>query len=169
MEKDIKTKRLVLRKPDNSNKRDLINQIGNIKVSKSLSKVPYPYTMDHATEWLKTITQRDHKYNYSIFLNLALIGGVSLILKDDGSYELGYWLGENFWGNGYATEAAKGLVNYIFENEKKPKITAGYLKGNIASANVLSKLGFKKIGEVKTYVLSLDKSLTLVETKLVVE
>ena len=167
--KEIKTKRLILRKPDNSNKRDLIKQIGNIKVSKSLSRVPYPYTMDHATEWLKTITQRTHKYNYSIFLNLTLIGGVSLILQDDGSYELGYWLGENFWGNGYATEAAKGLLNDIFKNEKNPKITSGYLQGNIASANVLSKLGFKKTGEVKEYSLSLDKSVTLVKTKLGVE
>jgi len=164
--KEIKTKRLFLRKPDNSNKQDLINQIGNINVSQSLSNVPFPYTMDHADEWLKTITQRAHKYNYCIFLNLALIGGVSLILKDDGSYELGYWLGENFWGNGYATEAAKGLLNDIFENEKNPKITSGYLQGNFASANVLSKLGFKKTGEVETYVLSLDKSLTLVNTKL---
>ena len=167
--KEIKTKRLFLRKPDNSNKQDLINQIGNINVSQSLTNVPYPYTMDHASEWLKTINQRAHKYNYSIFLNLALIGGVSLILKDDGCYELGYWLGENFWGNGYATEAAKGLLSHIFENEKNPKITSGYLQGNIASANVLSKLGFKKTGEVETYVLSLDKSLILVKTKLGVE
>ena len=164
--KEIKTKRLFLRKPADSNKQDLINQIGNINVSQSLTNVPYPYTMDHASEWLKTINQRAHKYNYSIFLNLALIGGVSLILKDDGCYELGYWLGENFWGNGYATEAAKGLLSHIFENEKNPKITSGYLQGNIASANVLSKLGFKKTGEVETYVLSLDKSLTLVNTKL---
>ena len=167
--KEIKTKRLFLRKPADSNKQDLINQIGNINVSQSLSNVPFPYTMDHADEWLKTITQRAHKYNYCIFLNLALIGGVSLILKEDEFYELGYWLGEDFWGHGYATEAAKGLLNDIFENEKNPKITSGYLKGNIASANVLSKLGFKKTGEVERYVLSLDKSLTLVETKLWVE
>ena len=166
---EIRTKRLFLRKPNNSNKQDLINQIGNINVSQSLSNVPFPYTIDHADEWFKTITQSAHKYNYSIFLNLALIGGVSLILKDDGSYELGYWLGENFWGYGYATEAAKGLLNDVCKNEKNPKITSGYLKGNIASANVLSKLGFKKTGEVERYVLSLDKSLTLVETKLVVE
>ena len=167
--KEIKTKRLFLRKPANSNKQDLINQIGNINVSQSLSNVPYPYTIDHASEWLKTINQRAHKYNYSIFLNLALIGGVSFILIDDECYELGFWLGENFWGNGYATEAAKGLLSHIFENEKNPKITSGYLQGNIASANVLSKLGFKKTGEVETYVLSLDKSLILVKTKLGVE
>ena len=68
--KEIKTKRLFLRKPDNSNKQDLINQIGNINVSQSLSHVPFPYTMDHADEWLKTVTQRAHKYNYSIFLDI---------------------------------------------------------------------------------------------------
>jgi len=164
--KEIKTKRLVLRKPDNSNKQDLINQIGNINVSQWLSNVPFPYTMEHADQWLKTITQRAHKYNYSIFLNLALIGGVSLTSKEEEPYELGYWLGEDFWGYGYATEAAKGLLNYIFENEENPKITAGYLKGNTASANVLSKIGFKKTGEVETYVLSLKKISTLIQTKL---
>ena len=79
---------------------------------------------------------------------------------------MGYWLGEDFWGYGYATEAAKGLLNYIFENEENPKITAGYLKGNTASANVLSKIGFKKTGEVETYVLSLKKISTLIQTKL---
>ena len=63
---------------------------------------------------------------------------------DDGSYELGYWLGRVHWEQGFATEACKGLLNYAAEELNIRNVKSSHMTGNDASARVLDKLGFRK-------------------------
>ena len=107
----IKTKRLVLKKPSKKiNKKLIVSQIGDWEVAKWLSDVPYPYTEQKAEEWLNNINYDD--LLFSIFRNNSLIGGVGLSLEEDNDLDLGFWIGRDHWGKGYATEAAMGLIQY---------------------------------------------------------
>ena len=95
----IETERLVLKKLVDADKERLVSLIGDFRVSKTLSNVPYPYTLDDADEWLKIVDNEE--FNLNIFLNDDLIGGVGLTPIEDDFCELGYWLGVEYWGQGY--------------------------------------------------------------------
>ncbi len=158
----IKTKRLVLKKPTKKiSKKSIVSQIGDWEVAKWLSEVPYPYTEQKAEEWLNNINHDD--LTFSIFMNDSLIGGVGVSLEEDNDLDLGFWIGKDHWGKGYATEAAIGLIQYVKEETNFKQITACYIKGNMGSSNVLRKLGFKEIGECKYYFLSRRKTMPCIK------
>ncbi len=139
---EISTDRLVLKKTSKSDKDKelLVSRIGDWEVAKWLCNVPHPYTEDDAEAWFKTLHQKE--FSLSIYLDNSLIGGIGLAQDEDKLYEFGYWLGRDYWDQGYATEAGKGLLHYAAQKLSSPKIKANYMKGNVASANVLKKLGF---------------------------
>ncbi len=154
--KQIYTKRLILRKPTKSTSKQLIaSQIGDWEVAKWLSGVPYPYTEKRAEEWLNNINDNDMLF--SIFMDDVLIGGVGLDLEENDDYDLGFWLAREYWGKGYATEAAMGLIEFATKKLKLKQIKACHIKGNIGSSNVLRKLGFKEIGECEEFFISRGK------------
>ena len=149
---EIKTERLFLKKFSATDKNSLIALIGDSRVSETLSNVPFPYTSEDADYWLDSV--KKNELRLSIRLNDALIGGIGLTHGDDGYCELGYWLGREYWGRGYATEASNSLLNYVRENTSLRKFRANVYKENIASSKVLQKLGFKQTGEGEVFSLS---------------
>ncbi len=108
---EIKTERLTIKKIKKTDKKQLVDLIGDFRVSKTLSNVPYPYTDKDAEYWLNDV--KNSKFKLNIFLDNILIGGVGLRNMDIDYYELGYWIGFKYWGKGYATEACYGLLNYV--------------------------------------------------------
>ena len=66
-------------------------------------------------------------------------------MRDDAP-EIGYWLGVPFWGNGYATEAARALIDHAFGDLGYAVLTAGARVSNPASRRVLEKCGFQWTG-----------------------
>ena len=83
----IQTEKLVLKKLVKADKERLVSLIGDFMVSKTLSNVPYPYTLDDADEWLEIVDNEE--FNLSIFLNNDLIGGIGLTPLEDDFHELG--------------------------------------------------------------------------------
>ena len=122
----IETERLVLKKLVQADKERLVSLIGDFMVSKTLSNVPHPYTFDDADEWLKIVDNEE--FNLNIFLNDDLIGGVGLTPTEDDFCELGYWLGVEYWGQGYATESVRGLLSYAATNTPCEKFKANVYK-----------------------------------------
>ena len=163
---EISTDRLVIRKYNKSDKDKelLVSLIGDWEVAKWLSGVPHPYTEDDAEAWFKTLHQKE--FSLGIYLDNSLIGGVGLVQDEDKFYEFGYWLGRDYWDQGYATEAGKGLLHYAAQKLSSPKIKANYMKGNVASANVLKKLGFNKVGEGKAYCVSRKEEVDCIHVAL---
>ena len=159
---EIKTDRLILKKP--KSKQDIISivsQIGDWEVVKWLAMVPYPYTYNDCESYLKKSNNNELALN--IFLDNQLIGGVGLHLHNDNYYELGYWLGKDYWGKGYATESSKYLLEYALGKLDSPKIKSGYFIDNLPSGNVLKKLGFKEIGIEKRYSDSMKKEMDMMK------
>ena len=153
----IETERLVLKKLVDTDRERLVSLIGDFRVSKTLSNVPYPYTLDDADEWLKIVDNEE--FNLNIFLNDDLIGGIGLTPAEDDFYELGYWLGVEYWGQGYATESVRGLLNYAKTNTPCEKFKANVFKENVASAKVLEKNGFKRVEDREVFSISRQENL----------
>ena len=157
---EIKTDRLILKKP--KSKQDIlsiVSQIGDWEVVKWLAMVPYPYTYNDCESYLKESNNNELALN--IFLDNQLIGGVGLHLHNDNYYELGYWLGKDYWGKGYATESSKYLLEYALGKLDSPKIKSGYFIDNLPSGNVLKKLGFKEVGIKKRFSDSHKKEIEM--------
>ena len=153
----IETERLVLKKLVDADKERLVSLIGDFRVSKTLSNVPYPYTLDDADEWLKIVDNEE--FNLNIFLNDNLIGGVGLTPAEDDFYELGYWLGVEYWGQGYATESVMQLLNYAKSNIPCEKFKANVYKENVASRKVLEKNGFKRVEDREVFSISRQENV----------
>ena len=156
---EIQTKRLILRHPVEVDAPSLVARLNDFEVSKWLAQVPLPYTHTDADEWIQLCKTDMLKLNFSIHLDGNLIGGVGLTAQPDGSHELGYWLGRDYWGFGFATEAATALVDYGITERKLGTIIATYFVGNDISARILSKLGFKTSGSKKIFSKSRDEEV----------
>lgn len=154
---EIETERLTLKKLGIADKERLINLIGDSRVSETLSNVPYPYTDEDAEYWLDSV--KTSEFKLSIFQNSVLIGGIGLLPEADDSCELGYWLGFEYWGQGYATEACNALLDYTKANTSFKNFRANVYKGNVASSKVLEKIGFSQTGEGKVFSLSKQENI----------
>lgn len=159
------TPRLVIKKPEITDKQSLIDSLNNWEVVKWLVKVPYPYTSKDADNWITNLSKNDYVFN--IFLDRKLIGGIGLERENKNSaYVLGYWLAQDHWGRGYATEACKGIFTYATQNLKITKIKAAYLINNYKSAKILKNFGFQEIGRSSKYSSSRNEKVKDIELEL---
>ena len=158
----ITTQRLVLKRPDKTiNKRVFVSLVGDWDIAKWLSDVPFPYTEKHAEKFIKRSSPDDLRF--SVFYDEILVGGVGVSFEENNQLDLGYWIAKDYWGNGFATEASKGLIDYVKNETEFKAITACYVKGNKTSAKVLKKLGFIEIGECEEYFLSRKETMDCVD------
>lgn len=139
----IKTKRLSLRCLLPSDASWMAQGIANPNVAQWLTSPPHPFQRPDAEAFLARVHGRaDHR---AILLEGQAIGVVSLTL-DRAPPELGYWLAQSAWGQGYMTEAACGLLDWHFAADGAP-VASNWILGNTASAHVLDKLGFWPTGQ----------------------
>jgi RimJ/RimL family protein N-acetyltransferase len=83
--------------------------------------------------------------NFFVTLDGKVIGSAGLGRKDDGGVELGYWIARPYWGRGYATEAARAVLE-IARLLGHGRVLAGHFVDNPASGRVLRKAGFRPLG-----------------------
>jgi len=122
--------------------------------------------------WLMRATanwRRGQSYAYAITgTDDSLMGIVDLFKNEDNDWEIGYWLGKEFWGKGYMPEAAKALLTESFHTLDIPYIDAGYFEDNPASGRVLEKLGFvSKNVSSNLYSVARGERFTGIELRLV--
>lgn len=107
---------------------------------------PHPYTRKNAEEWVFLQQGKKPTTNFAIEVDGKLAGGIGLLLKDDiyrCSAEIGYWIGEPYWGKGIATEAVRLLVDAAWrEFPQLVRIYAEVFPSNLASCRALEKNGF---------------------------
>ena len=119
-------------------------------------RFPNPYCEEDAQEWIERATGPQSELTCAIASDVEAIGGIGLELQLDvhrRSAEIGYWLGEPFWGQGIATKAVRALSEYAFANLDLTRLYGAVFEWNPASARVLEKAGY-------TYEGRLSKSVT---------
>jgi RimJ/RimL family protein N-acetyltransferase len=126
---------------------DLVRYANNPRVASNLrERFPHPYAHEDAAEWLDVALRQDPETNFAIATDEELIGTIGLRLGEDvyrHSAEIGYWLGEPFWGRGIASRAVAALTDWGFEQFSLLRVFAYVFSENPASMRVLEKAGFE--------------------------
>lgn len=118
-------------------------------------RFPHPYTEVDARNWLECVLDRVPETNFAIAVGGEAVGGIGFMLQQDVAYrsaEIGYWLGEDHWGRGLATDALKAITEYAFSHHDLCRIYAHVFEWNLASARVLEKAGYLFEGRLKKSV-----------------
>jgi ribosomal-protein-alanine N-acetyltransferase len=154
----LETPRLILRPYTLDDAQRLTDLLQDPEIHRWTANIPFPYTLDHAREFL-TRCEADNASGASFVWAITdrdsgdVIGAMGLhdVVPDRGHAELGYWLGEAYRGNGYATEAARRVISWCFEVGEFHRIQATYLPGNQASAGVMRNIGMREEGLLRGY------------------
>lgn len=148
----VRTQRLTLRPGWPEDAPALAQAIGHETVVRNLSRAPWPYPIEAAETFLTSFGDVLEP-KFLVFEHqggaVRLIGGVGLSEWKDEPNELGYWFTPEAWGRGYATEAARGVLQAAKARGIR-RVTAGHFIDNPASGKVLRKLGFRPTGQLVT-------------------
>jgi [ribosomal protein S5]-alanine N-acetyltransferase len=113
---------------------------------------PYPYTLEEAENWVKLNVEAPTQNNLAIVVAGELVGGIGL-KPLAGIYrytaEIGYWLGEAYWGRGLASQAVAALATHSLEYLGFRRLQARVFAYNPASMRVLEKNGFAREGVLR--------------------
>ena len=108
-------------------------------------RLPFPYTKKDAKEWLELVKKQKIVTTFCVEVDGELAGSIGVTLRDDvyrKTAEIGYFIGEEYWGKGVATEAIKQMVNYLQKKFDIVRIYAEVFEFNKASMKALEKNGF---------------------------
>lgn len=125
---------------------------------------PHPYKIENAHEWLEHAMNQNPECNFAIASPEEVIGGIGVGLAKGErriSGEVGYWLGEPFWGRGIATRAVVAFTEYVFKTYDLVRTYAEVYSSNPASARVLEKAGYRFAGHFHNAIIKDGKILDL--------
>jgi RimJ/RimL family protein N-acetyltransferase len=137
-----------LRAPHEEDIDALAHLANNANIATMVSRMPLPYTAKDAADFVRrTKAGEIGKCVYAITRmdNGEFMGccGLEPDPVEPGTVELGYWLGEPYWNNGYTTEAAHALIDMAFRTRDIDFIDARCRVTNVASRRVIQKCGFQ--------------------------
>jgi ribosomal-protein-alanine N-acetyltransferase len=145
----------VLRKFNRDDSESLCKYANNKKVANNLRNAfPHPYSIEDAKMFINKVNEKDNLI-FAIDIGGEVVGTIGVFFKEDvycKNAEVGYWLGEPFWGKGIMAEALKQLCSIVFEKYNIIRIYAKPYETNLASQKVLSKAGFIKEAVIKRNV-----------------
>ncbi len=165
-----RTPRLTLRPGWPEDAPALAAAIAHESVAFKLARLPWPYTVDHAAEWLSQQSRQGEVSRVILAHDggqARMVGGIG-IHPDGDAHEFGYWLTPDAWGRGYATEAGRAMLGIARYGMGLKRLTSGHFMDNPASGRVLAKLGFRNTGVEMRHCLALgiDKPCATMELAL---
>ena len=184
----IRTGRLTLRRPEARDAEAISEALANYRVAKMLTRVPQPYHLEDADEWLARIGEPGNQdWIFAITLggvrailtpeieaangNVSdrLIGLVSIEWREAGDrsgWTIGYWLAEEHWGKGIMTDAVNAVIARFFSVMMGETLFSSVMADNPGSLRIQSKLGFAITGVVDAYSQSRAAGVSLITTEL---
>lgn len=140
----------------------MVENINNKKIVRNTLRIPYPYTLKAASSWIlhnRKLQKKKIKteINFVIDIKGKVVGSIGLANIKGYEAELGYWLGEKYWGKGIMTLAAKAVTKYAFDILELRRTYANVFLHNKASARVLQKAGYKYEGTLRKHVFKNGK------------
>ena len=149
----LETKRLILRPLTPQDAPTVQQMAGRREIADTTISIPHPYSEQQARYWIAEAADLFAKgkavvFGMQIKSEGKLVGAVGLrdIDAEHSLAEMGFWVAVEGWGQGYATEAARAVVAFGFEQLGLNRIYAHHMVRNPASGRVLAKLGMKQEG-----------------------
>jgi RimJ/RimL family protein N-acetyltransferase len=151
MDRIIETERLLLRPLHDSDGPEITSKINNYEISKNLARVPFPYALADAEDFLEWAAGLDSRSAFRVIALKQkpeeLIGMISYDwVEDKQCAELGYWLIQEHWGKGLMSEAARAMVEFAFTSSSLENLSSCFFDENPASGKVLARAGFEITG-----------------------
>ena len=141
----LETERLILRPWCEEDAEDLYQYASDPDVGPPAGW-PIHTSVENSRDIIRSVLSAPETYAVCLKDNGRPIGSIGLHRKDlaefEDEYELGYWIGKPFWGQGLIPEASREILRYAFDNLGMNRIWCGYYDGNIKSHRVQEKLGF---------------------------
>jgi [ribosomal protein S5]-alanine N-acetyltransferase len=117
---------------------------------------PHPYSIENADVFIQRAIHATPESNFAICVNENAVGGIGFTVHTDVeriSAEIGYWLGESFWGRGIVTESVKAVTEYAIKTHNLRRVFAVPYETNQASFRVLEKSGYTLEGRMRKSAL----------------
>lgn len=184
----IRTGRLTLRRPGARDAAAIAEALANYRVARMLTRVPQPYHLEDAEEWLAAIGEPGpDAWIFAVTLggvrailapeaeaangNVSdrLVGVVAIEWREAGDrtgWHIGYWLAEPHWGKGIMTDAVNAVVARFFSVMMGETLFSSVMADNPASLRIQGKLGFDVTGVEDVYSESRSESVRLITTEL---
>lgn len=154
----LKTERLILRPWREDDAEDLYKHASDADIGLPAGWPPHT-SVEHSREIIKNVLSAKDTFAVCLKNNDKAIGSIGFhrndLAEDDDEYELGYWIGKSFWGQGLIPEASREMLRYAFDDLKMLRIWCGYYDGNEKSKRVQEKLGFIYQRKTEGIVVSL--------------
>ena len=154
------TTRLLLRGWEVTDAEALYVQAHNPIIGKMCGWMPHK-SVAESRDIIENVLRSPRSFAICLLDN-TVIGSVGLLLQGESRLgvgeneaEIGYWIGEDFWGKGYVTEATQKVVQYAFEQQHFSRLWAGAYKENVASQRVLEKCGFDYQCTIEDFLMPL--------------
>jgi len=153
------TKRLKLRAPGAADATAIASLINDRRIAENTARIPHPYSVADAHAFLAQVNRDPAEPSFAIMrADGTLIGGCGIHVLSGGEPELGYWIGVPHWGRGYATEAARAVLDHAFGALGYARLTSRARVSNPASRRVLEKCGFQWSGVALIRIHALKSS-----------
>jgi len=130
--------------------------VNDRRIAENTARIPHPYGIADAKEWIGAVNAQSAE-TYLITIGGETVGACGLDIRG-GVPEIGYWLGVPFWGCGYATEAARAVIDHAFGDLGHEVLTAGARISNPASRRVLEKCAFQWTGVRLTRIRAINSA-----------
>lgn len=144
----------VLRDWQRGDEDDIVRYANNPRVAEHLrERFPQPYTLADAAAWIAHTETQPAGFDFAITIDDRAVGGIGFAPGNDihrVSAEVGYWLGEAYWGRGIASCALAGLTRFAFERHSNLNRMFAYVDSNhTPSIRVLEKAGYRREGHLR--------------------
>ena len=134
----------------------LTKHIDNYQVARNMAIIPHPYSLKDAEHWISIATSQTPETHFAITIDDEAVGGIGLgvggppgVAASAHCGEIGYWLGEAFWGRGIMSEAVVAFTEWAFTELHVARLHAAIFACNPASARVLAKAGYEFEGRLR--------------------
>ena len=164
----LHTERLVLRPPAMSDAAEIRRLAGRREIAEN-TFLPHPYEEGMAEAFIQSSRSQWEEGEAAVFAIVLQNGdrqigniGLKEINMEHLRAEMGFWIGIDHWGNGYATEAGRAVVDFAFESLELNKVYANHFSTNPASGRVLQKIGMRKEGVRRQHIVRFGETRDLV-------
>lgn len=156
-----------IRKWELSDAADLATALSNKKIQNNLRDgLPYPYTEQDGTEYISAMLSADENetFAFAVTVDNKVVGSIGIFRQGNihrQTAELGYYIAEEYWGQGIMTEAVKQICEYVFAKSDIIRIYAEPFAYNVASCRVLEKAGFQYEGTLRNNAIKNGKVIDM--------
>ncbi len=158
----LETARLILRPFTLADAPEVQRLANNREIAATTLSIAHPYEDGMAERWISSHQakfEQGTQIHFAITRRMdgALLGNILLYLTPRHQQaELGYWIGQPYWNEGYTSEAAEAVLAYAFTVLDLHRVVAHHLTRNPASGRVLQKIGMTYEGTLRQHILKWD-------------